>query len=94
MGEINQINNNELKEYVANVALEMLVEGEDYNEFDGITCEFGYIFSVEDHGLEALFKITTDMGPHYFAAQGSSLSRLSINEEIFRSTTENVLSMH
>lgn len=92
--EKNEIANKALKETLANTALQMLTEGEDYEQLAFTECEFGYVFSIEGHGLEALFKITTDRGVFYFAAQKSSMMRLAINEDLFRGTTETFLSMH
>lgn len=92
--EKNEIGNRELKENLADTALQTLTEGEDYSQLVNTTCEFGYLFIIEGHGLEALFKITTDKGVFYFAAQKNSLMRLAINEEMFQSTTETFLSMH
>ena len=57
-------------------------------------CEFGYLFIIDSHGLESLFKITTDQDTFYFAAQGNSLKRLALNEQLFKDTTETFLSMH
>ena len=92
--EKNELANKALKETLANTALQMLTEGEDYEQLAFTECEFGYVFSIEDHGLEALFRITTDKGVFYFAAQQSSLRRVAINEDLFRGTTETFLSMH
>lgn len=92
--ERNEIANKELKETLANTALQMLTAGEDYEQLAFTECEFGYVFVIDGHGLEALFKITTDKGVFYFAAQKSSMMRLTINEELFRGTTETFLSMH
>lgn len=92
--ETNEIGNRELTANLADTALGMLEEGVDYRELAGIQCQFGYLFSIEDHGLEALFKITTDTTTAYFAAQGEKLMRLNFTEELFRSTTETFLSMH
>lgn len=92
--EKNEINNNILKENLANTALQLLVKGEDYDQLAGIVCDFGYLFDIEGHGLEALFKIKTDKITAYFAAQGDSLIRLDFNEELFQTTTEGFLSLH
>lgn len=92
--EKNEIDNKTLKENLANVALQMLVEGTDYGQLTHTVCEFGYLFTIDGHGLEALFKITTDKGTYYFAAQKSSIMRLAINEELFQSTTATFLKMH
>lgn len=90
----NLINDRELKEKLANAALSFLSEGEDYHKLDNLTCEFGYLFDIDNHGLEALFKITTDKSVNYFAAQKKSVMRLQFNEELFRSTTETFLALH
>lgn len=92
--EKNEISNKKLKETLANTALSMLKQGEDYEQLAYTECEFGYLFVIDGHGLEALFKITTDQGVFYFAAQKSSLSRLMINESLFQSTTDTFLSLH
>lgn len=92
--ERNEIANMKLKEILANTALGTLTEGEDYNQLAFTECEFGYLFDIDDHGLEALYKITTDKGVFYFAAQKASVMRLNFNEELFKSTTETFLSLH
>lgn len=92
--ERNEINNKAMKENLANTALGMLDQGQDYEQLDNLKCEFGYLFVIEGHGLESLFKITTDTCVSYFAAQGDSLSRVALNEEQYKSTTETFLSLH
>lgn len=49
---------------------------------------------IDDHGLEALFKIITDKEIIYFAAQGHSILVLDFNEELFQNTTQQFLSYH
>lgn len=90
----NEIGNKSLKEHLANTALQMLIEGVDYNQLAYTECTFGYLFVIDGHGLEALFKITTDKGTFYFAAQENSLKSLNINEELFKETTDIFLSLH
>ena len=92
--ERNCIEDRELKMNLANTAVGLLVPGEDFEQLENTRCEFGYLFWIEEHGLEALFKITTDKRECYVAAQKESLMRLNINEELFRSTAETFLSMH
>lgn len=92
--EKNEINNKELKENLANTALTTLKSGEDYQDLAYTTCEFGYLFDIEGHGLEALFKIITDKGTFYFAAQGKELLQLQFNEELFKNTTDKFLDLH
>lgn len=90
----NEINNKPLKENLANLALNILKEGADYEDLAHTTCEFGYLFVIDGHGLEALFKITTDKGIFYFAAQKSKLLQLQFNEQLFKGTTDTFLKLH
>lgn len=92
--EKNEINNKMLKEGLFSAAIDMLTEGEDYQQLVNTECEFGYLFDIEDHGLEALFKITTDKGTFYFAAQREALMRLNINEAYFQATKDSFLMLH
>lgn len=92
--ETNEINNKELLEILANTALQTLVQGEDYQELAYTKCQFGYLFMIEEHGVEALFKVETDKGTFYFAAQKDSLLRLDFTEELFQGTTDTFLKLH
>ncbi len=92
--ERNAIDDRNLKMNLADTALGLLVQGEDYGELANTQCEFGYLFDIDGHGIEALFKLTTDKTTAYFAAQGDKLMRLNFNEELFKSTTEGFLEMH
>lgn len=92
--EKNEINNKELKELLSDTALGILQQGEDYEELAGTTVQFGYLFDIENHGLEALFKIVTDKNTSYFAVQGEKLMRLDFNDELFQTTAETFLSLH
>ncbi len=92
--ERNAIDDRNLKMNLADTALGLLVQGEDYGELANTQCEFGYLFDIEGHGIEALFKLTTDKTTAYFAAQGDKLMRLNFNEDLFKSTTEGFLEMH
>lgn len=88
------IDNHDLKVNLANTAIGLLVQGEDYVELANTQVTFGYIFEIDGHGLEALYKIITDKTTAYFAAQGDKLMRLNFSEELFDSTVETFLSMH
>ena len=92
--ERNMMDNHDLKVNLANTALGLLVQGEDYEELVNTQVTFGYIFEIDGHGLEALYKITTDKTVAYFAAQGDKLMRLTINEDMFDSVVEGFLSAH
>ncbi|MDE6727024.1 MAG: hypothetical protein K2J80_03670 [Oscillospiraceae bacterium] len=93
-GERNEINNHDLKVNLANTALGLLVQGEDYEELANTQVTFGYLFDIDDHGLEALYKIVTDKTTAYFAAQGDKLIQLNFNEELFQTTVDGFLSLH
>lgn len=92
--ERNEITNKDLTEMLANTALKIMVQGEDYEELAGTTVKFGYLFDIDNHGIEALFKVITDKTTAYFAVQGENMMRLNFNEELFQSTTETFLSLH
>ena len=90
----NQIGNMKFKENLANMALGLLEQGTDYEDLAYTQVEFGYLFLIQNHGFEALFKITTDKRVIYFAAQEEKLMRVEINEEMFKTITEQFLEMH
>lgn len=92
--ERNEIGNKDLKEQIAEAALAILEEGTDYQDLLYTKVEFGYLFDIEDHGIEALFKVITDKTTAYFAVQGETLLRLNFSEELFKGTTETFLALH
>ncbi|MDE6427178.1 MAG: hypothetical protein K2K89_13735 [Ruminococcus sp.] len=94
MSERNEITNKDLKEMIAETALSIMTEGEDYEELVGTSVTFGYLFDIDNHGIEALFKVITDKTTAYFAVQGEKMMRLNFNEELFQSTTDVFLSLH
>lgn len=93
-GKHNEIDNRPLKETLADTALSLLSQGEDYTDLADTSCEFGYLFGFDGHGLEALFKITTDRGEHYFTAQGQSLKHLNIDDVAFQEISRKFLELH
>lgn len=93
-GEFNEIDNSSLKVELADIALQTLTEGEDYIDLDKTLCEFGYLFMIDDHGVESLFKLITDKGTFYFAAQKNKIMLLNFNDKLFKSTTKSFLRMH
>ena len=90
----NMMDNHDLKVNLADTAMGLLVRGEDYTELANTQVTFGYIYQIERHGFEALYKITTDRTTAYFAAQGDKLMRLNFTEELFNSTVEEVLKVN
>jgi len=92
--EKNKINDIKLKEHLADTALSTMEKGTDYEELSGLKLEFGYLFDIKGHGLEAIFKITTDLTTAYFAVQGEKLMRLNIEEGYYKATVESFLMMH
>lgn len=92
--ESNEINNKELKENIANSALSLLEEGSDYIDLAYTTVQFGYLFDIDDHGLEAILKVITDKLTAYFAVQGTSMMRLNFSDELFETTVAGFLDLH
>lgn len=90
----NEIKNKELKEFLADSALAILTQGEDYQDLVYTTVEFGYLYDVENRGPEALFKVTTDKTTVYFAVQVGKLMRLDFTEEAFKDTVERMRAFH
>ena len=90
----NEIDNRKLKEGLGASALSVLEEGVDYDSLESTTIEFGYLFTFDKHGIEALFKIITDKETFYFACQQSAIIMLDFNEDLFRNTTEQFLELH
>ncbi len=80
--EINQINNKELKENLGNIAVKLLIDSKDIDEnnLNGLKVEFAYLLKIENHGLEALYKVLYNNNIYYFAAQGNSVERIALNE--------------
>jgi hypothetical protein len=91
--ERNEINNKELKERLADAALSMLKQDEDYIRLAYTKVEFGYLFDIDKHGVEALFKIITDKSTFYFAAQKTSVIQLNFNEAAFNDVTDTFLEL-
>lgn len=93
---VNQINNNKLKEKLADNALAFLINSNELQprDFAGIKAEFGYVLMIEAHGLEALFKIVNNDKVYYFAVQQETLKLLEITEEQFQSVTQHMLDLH
>lgn len=92
----NQIDNRELKENLADTALSVLVNTQKitFDDFAGIKAEFGYLLMIENHGLEALFKIMRGDDVYYFAAQQDKLRLIEIDENQYKSTVDYMLSQH
>ncbi len=92
--ERNAINDRDIKMQLANSALSLLEKGTDFEELANTQCTFGYLFEIEGHGLEALYKLVTDKTTAYFAAQGDNLMRLNFNEELFQNTVDGFMELH
>ena len=94
--EVNQINNRKYKEVLLDHALAVLVDQNEIQtkDLEGVKAEFGHLLNIPGHGIEALFKIMKDDKVFYFAMQQNALKYLTINEEQFKSVTENMIRMH
>ena len=93
-GGENRIEDKELKEWIADNAMNLLNEDSDYGQLAYTTVQFGYLFDFPDHGIEALLKVMTDKTTAYFAVQGAKMMRLELSEELFHTYVEGFLKLH
>ena len=91
---VNKIEDKEMKERIADTALNLLEKDSDYNELGNTAVEFGYLYDFENHGIETLFKVITDKTIVYFALQGTSMMRLDLDEELYNTYVEGFLKLH
>lgn len=91
---VNKIEDKELKEFIANNAINLLDKDKDYSELANTIVEFGYLYDFEGHGIEALMKVITDKGTVYYAVQGTKMMRLDLSEEIFNTYVEGFIKIH
>lgn len=94
--KVNQIENKELKDILLDNALAFLVNAKEIEtkDFEGIKAQFGYLLMIENHGLEALFKLIHDEKIFYFAVQQQTLKLLNITEQQFESVTQHMVDLH
>lgn len=81
--DVNLINNNDEKEKFANLALNILINNNMVSDVNGISCEYGYLYNIDGHGYEGLFKIKKLDKTYYFAVQGEELKMISLDEPHF-----------
>ena len=92
--EENLINNGEMKERYANYAINSLMGNRLIVDFNNIECEYGYLYNIDGHGLEGLFKIKKDGRIFYFAIQGDRMQMLNLNEQQYDAYTQSFIAMH
>ena len=91
---VNKIEDKELKEWIANNAINLLEKDKDYSELANTIVEFGYLYDFEGYGIEALMKVITDKDTIYFAVQGTKKMRVNLTEELFNTTVEGFMKIH
>ena len=91
---VNKIEDKELKEWIANNAINLLEKDKDYSELANTKVDFGYLYEFDGHGIEALMKVITDKDTIYFAVQGTKMMRLDLSEEIFNTYVEGFMRIH
>jgi len=91
---VNKIEDKELKEWIANNAINLLEKDKDYSELANTIVEFGYLYDFEGHGIEALLKVVTDKETVYFAVQGTKMMRVDLTEETFNAYVEGFIKIH
>lgn len=94
--EINEINNSKLRQNIASVAVQVLLNNKLIieNELTGFVIEFGYIFTKEDGVLEALMKANCNEKVFYFACQKGSLMLININENQYNEAIAHMKNNH
>lgn len=88
------INNKEEKEKFANMAINLLVSNNIISDYNGIGCEYGYLYLIDGHGYEGLFKIKKMDKIYYFAIQGTSIEMVNLDENLFELHKQSFLDMH
>lgn len=91
---VNKIEDKELKEWIANNAINLLEKDKDYSELANTIVEFGYLYDFEGHGIEALLKVVTDKETVYFAVQGTKMMRVDLTQETFNAYVEGFIKIH
>lgn len=91
-----QIDKKILEQNLADTALSLLVNKQEIvmEDINNIKIEFGYLLMIENHGLEALFKVSKDINVYYFAAQKDNLTLLNFNEQQYKETVAYMLKQH
>lgn len=94
--EVNQMNNQELKEKYANKALFMLSKNSAFDStyIDSMRVEYGYIFTKTNGNDEALFKIIIEDKVYYFAVQKEQILSININERQYKETVDYMTGYH
>ena len=92
--EQNLINDMNQKENLAGSAIDFLTKNNIISDYNGISCDFGYIFYIENHGYECLFKVMKENNVYYFAVQGESLQMLNMDEGAYQAYVTSFLEMH
>lgn len=84
--EKNLIYRRDLKEYIANLAIQMLMQNNVISEKDlkSIQVDFGYIFENEDGKHEALFKLKCYESVFYFEVSNERFRNIKVNEELYQ----------
>ena len=91
---VNKIEDKELKEWIANNAINLLEKDKDYSELANTIVDFGYLYDFEGHGIEALLTVVTDKETVYFAVQGTKMMRVDLTEETFNAYVEGFIKIH
>ena len=95
--EVNKINDNELKEQLANIAISVLTSGGFIKQEDlaGTRVDFGYVFLKASGNVEALYRLILPNGAaHYFAAQDDGVSHIMLDEEMYNDTIARMREYH
>ena len=94
--EENQMQNKELKLKIGDHAIRLLLTKKMITEenIKDIKLSYGYILTLNDGNIEALFKITLNNETYYFAFQKLALRLLNINEALYKMLVLNMKNLH
>ncbi len=87
---ISQMNNEALKKEVTEQGLALLVEAGKLTQADlaDAKVEFGYLLTIEGHGMETLFKILQGGNTYYIVSRNGKLAIWDADEVQYAATVE------
>lgn len=87
---ISQMDNEALKKEVFDKGLALLVEAGKLTQADlaDAKVEFGYLLTIEGHGMETLFKILQGGNTYYIVSQNGKLAIWDADEVQYAATVE------
>ena len=94
--ELNRINDNTIKEKMSNLAIKLLYSNKliTPDEIAITKFNYGYIFTMDDGTIQALFKAMINGKNYYFALQKNKFQLLKLNEALYKTLVLNMKQLH